>query len=297
MQSKRLPEPAEQPSFHTIDELMMMILQVGKESPTFQRISLYIEKNYLKIIFMRADDLAEQMGVSQGSVSRFFTTLGYRGYNGFLRNLQAIVSQQLTAPQRLELGSPQGAARSQRKSIVREVRNLEALDRVTRGEAYELMVAAIAAPAPLCLVSARMSATLLPYLSYTLQKMRNDVYVATPDTPQWERLELAQEPAGNVIIIAFPRYANELLHLCERLHRRRVPFQAVTDSRLSPIVPLADNVVLTPVTTSSPFDGYSAPMMLFNLLLQDAARQMPQLRARMEAIEAIERENHVYFAK
>ena len=37
--------------------------------------------------------------------------------------------------------------------------------------------------------------------------------------------------------------------------------------------------------------------MLFNLLLQDAARQMPQLRARMEAIEAIERENHVYFAK
>ena len=142
-----------------------------------------------------------------------------------------------------------------------------------------------------------MSATLLPYLSYTLQKMRNDVYVATPDTPQWERLELAQEPAGNVIIIAFPRYANELLHLCERLHRRRVPFQAVTDSRLSPIVPLADNVVLTPVTTSSPFDGYSAPMMLFNLLLQDAARQMPQLRARMEAIEAIERENHVYFAK
>ena len=60
-------------------------------------------------------------------------------------------------------------------------------------------------------------------------------------------------------------------------------------------MPLADNVVLTPITTSSLFDIYSTPMLFFNLLLQDAARQMPGLQERIAAIEAVERENNVYF--
>jgi DNA-binding MurR/RpiR family transcriptional regulator len=285
-----------QRSFNTIEELMTMITRAGRESPTYQRIALYIEKNYLQIIFLTANELADKMGVSQGSVSRFFMTLGYKGYNGFLRNLQAVVSQQLTAPQRLELsGQQQPVHRQQRQSLVREMRNLDALNAATQGESYERMVAAIASPQPLYLASARMSATLLPYLAYALHKMRDDVHVATPDTPQWERLELGQEQDGNVLIISFPRYATTLLRLCQQLHRRQVPFQAITDSRLSPIVPLADNVVLTPITTSSLFDIYSTPMLFFNLLLQDAARQMPGLEERIAAIEAVERENNVYF--
>ena len=103
-----------QTEFSSIDELMAMLLKVSKESATYQKIALYIEKNYLRVIFMTASELAEQMKVSQGSVSRFFMAMGYQGYNGFLRNLQQIVTKQLTAPQRLQYSKekhdPMGSA-------------------------------------------------------------------------------------------------------------------------------------------------------------------------------------------
>lgn len=58
-------------SFQTFGELQSMLLTVAKHSPTYQKIALYIEKNYLQVIFMTASELADAMGVSQGSVSRF----------------------------------------------------------------------------------------------------------------------------------------------------------------------------------------------------------------------------------
>jgi hypothetical protein len=58
---------------------------------------------------------------------------------------------------------------------------------------------------------------------------------------------------------------------------------------------LASASVLVSVTTSSLFDIYSTPLAFFNLLLRDAAKQMPGLEARMEKIEEIERRDDVYF--
>ena len=84
----------QQNNFRDFDELETLLMRVAKESPTYQKIAIYIEKNALQVIFMTANELAEQLGISQGSVSRFFIALGYHGYNEFLRSLQRLVSQQ-----------------------------------------------------------------------------------------------------------------------------------------------------------------------------------------------------------
>ena len=288
----------QQAVFHDIAGLMAMITRAGRESPTYQRIALYIEKNYLQIIFLTANELAVKMGVSQGSVSRFFMTLGYKGYNGFLRNLQEVVSQSLTGPQRLQLNNNAAVNPQHRRGILtQELRNMESLSEIAQGEAYEKMVAAIISSLPLYLVSARLSATLLPHLGYELNKMRANVHTVTPESPRWETLEVGRTDDCNVIVVSFPRYANSLIHFCQRMHRRHFPFLAVTDSRLSPIVPPAASTVLTPITTSSLFDVYSTPLMFFNILMQDAAKRMPDLQQRMAEIEAVEIENNVYFSR
>jgi len=284
-----------QKAFRSFEELESLFMHVAKESPTYQKIAIYIEKNYLRIIFMTANELAEKMGVSQGSVSRFFIALGYHGYNEFLRNLQRLVSKQLTAPQRLQYSKEHDLDNPLRTILDVELGNMDELIQSMQGEDYDKMLQAILSDKPLILISARMSATILPYVSYILHKMRPDVSIALPDTPEWEALELLDPKQVNIIAVAFPRYPNILIQKCTNLNQKGFSICALTDSRFSPIVNLASACVLVSVTTSSLFDIYSTPIAFFNLLLRDAAKQMPGLEARMEKIEEIERRDNVYF--
>ena len=282
-----------QTEFSSIDELMAMLLKVSKESATYQKIALYIEKNYLGVIFMTASELAEQMKVSQGSVSRFFMAMGYQGYNGFLRNLQQIVTKQLTAPQRLQYSKekhdPMGSA------IEAEIANLEAVVPLLKEAGSQRIMEAIASQKPLVLLSARMSATLLPYMSYILQKLRNDVEVVTPDRQEWGTLSLRNPEDVNILVVAYPRYANELLKQCQRLHDKGFNLLVITDSRLSPFASMASAAAFTPITTASLFDIYSTPMAYINLLLREAAKNIKGLDDRIEAIEELEKKDNVYF--
>ena len=282
-----------QTEFSSIDELMAMLLKVSKESATYQKIALYIEKNYLRVIFMTASELAEQMKVSQGSVSRFFMAMGYQGYNGFLRNLQQIVTKQLTAPQRLQYSKekhdPMGSA------IEAEIANLEAVVPLLKEAGSQRIMEAIASSKPLVLLSARMSATLLPYMSYILQKLRNDVEVVTPDRQEWGTLSLRNPEDVNILAVAYPRYANELLKQCQRLHDKGFNLLVITDSRLSPFASMASAAAFTPITTASLFDIYSTPMAYINLLLREAAKNIKGLDDRIEAIEELEKKDNVYF--
>ena len=282
-----------QTEFSSIDELMAMLLKVSKESAIYQKIALYIEKNYLRVIFMTASELAEQMKVSQGSVSRFFMAMGYQGYNGFLRNLQQIVTKQLTAPQRLQYSKekhdPMGSA------IEAEIANLEAVVPLLKEAGSQRIMEAIASQKPLVLLSARMSATLLPYMSYILQKLRNDVEVVTPDRQEWGTLSLRNPEDVNILVVAYPRYANELLKQCQRLHDKGFNLLVITDSRLSPFASMASAAAFTPITTASLFDIYSTPMAYINLLLREAAKNIKGLDDRIEAIEELEKKDNVYF--
>lgn len=248
------------------------------------------------MIFLTASELAEQMGVSQGSVSRFFMTLGYSGYNGFLHNLQEVVSQQLTAPQRLIYSQKVGTTDVQNAVIAREVENITLVDSLVTTTEYQALVKMLCQPQPLVLLSARMSATLLPYLEYVLHKMRSDVRVAVPGTQPWDLLGVAADKP-NVLVVAFPRYANDLIRKCAQLAEQGMDLYVVTDSRLSPVVEFAKEVLFVPVTTASLFDVYSTPLLLFNLLLRDVANNLPQLTTRMEAVEAQEQLDNVYFTK
>ncbi|WP_019554616.1 MurR/RpiR family transcriptional regulator [Propionispira raffinosivorans] len=278
------------------EELNSMLMHVAKESPTYQKIAVYIEKNYLRIIFMTANELADQLGISQGSVSRFFIALGYRGYNDFLRTLQNIVSEKLTAPQRLQYSKQHKKQDNPLRDILDiELANMDELINIMQGKAYENLINMIISDKQLILLSARMSATILPYVGYILNKMRSNVFQLSPNSPMWDTLELCNPEDVNIVTVMFPRYPKILVQKCSSLKEKGFHIAGVTDNHFSPAMNFCESTVFVPATTSSIFDIYSTPIAFFNLLLRDAAKQMPELDQRMEQIEQIERENEVYF--
>ena len=68
-----------------------------------KRLADYVVENYDKAVFLTAAKLGEVVGVSESTVVRFATQLGYKGYPGFQKALEELVRNRLNSIQRMEV--------------------------------------------------------------------------------------------------------------------------------------------------------------------------------------------------
>lgn len=278
-----------------IEQLKAKMSHVAKESPTYEKLAYYIEKNFMRIIFMTAGEVAEEASISQGSVSRFSVAMGFRGYNDFLRNTQKYISEQITAPQRLQYTTQNGGDEKIDGILNMEHKNIDELQNIIHSPGYMRLVAEIVAAKEVVLLSARMSATLLPYTGYILNKIRNGVFEVTPHVPCWDTLSQRDPSSTLIFTLIFPRYPNILIQKMKELRSAGFRIAAITDSVISPVEDLADPVLQIPTTVSSIFDIYSTPMIFLNLLMRDVAKRTEGLEQRLNALEKLDDDHSNYF--
>ena len=83
-------------------ELIQRLNHSGKKlSKSHRRIAECIVSHYDKAAFMTASRLGEYVGVSESTVVRFASALGYDGYPQLQRALQELAKTHLTAAQRM----------------------------------------------------------------------------------------------------------------------------------------------------------------------------------------------------
>ena len=83
--------------------LKRMETQYEKFSKGQRLLADYIIENYDKAVFLTAAKLGEVVGVSESTVVRFATQLGYSGYPGFQKALEELVRNKLNSIQRMEV--------------------------------------------------------------------------------------------------------------------------------------------------------------------------------------------------
>ena len=278
-----------------MEGLVNRMLVVSADSTVYKKIAAYIEQYYMQIIFMTAGELALQLSVSQGSVSKFCIALGYRGYADFLRNLQKFVGKEITAPERYHYTSV--STHHTDDVIEREIENLRTLKEITAGADYHKLVDTIVNAEEIVLLSARMSATLLPYMRYTLDKLRDNVRLVTPDGNDWDYFQVKyKKERVRVIAMGLPRYPRVLVEKVKELRKDGYKIDVITDSRFSPLCKYADTKVFIPTTVASVFDLYSTPMAFINLLITDVSKQLPEMEERLAKIEQIDNQQKIYFS-
>ena len=278
-----------------MEGLVNRMLVVSADSTVYKKIAAYIEQYYMQIIFMTAGELALQLSVSQGSVSKFCIALGYRGYADFLRNLQKFVGKEITAPERYHYTSV--STHHTDDVIEREIENLRTLKEITAGADYHKLVDTIVNAEEIVLLSARMSATLLPYMRYTLDKLRDNVRLVTPDGNDWDYFQVKyKKERVRVIAMGLPRYPRVLVEKVKELRKDGYKIDVITDSRFSPLCKYADTKVFIPTTVASVFDLYSTPMAFINLLITDVSKQLPEMEERLAQIEQIDNQQKIYFS-
>ena len=80
-------------------------LVYGSLSKGHKKIADFIKNNYEKASFMTAAKLGKTVGVSESTVVRFATNIGFDGYPELQKHLQEMVKSHLTSVQRMEVAA------------------------------------------------------------------------------------------------------------------------------------------------------------------------------------------------
>ena len=136
----------------------------------------YILKNYDKAVFLTAAKLGKVVGVSESTVVRFATQLGYQGYPGFQKALEELVRNKLNSIQRMEVTygriSQSEILASVLQSDIEKIKlTLANMDQ----NAFELAVDTILNAKRIYVVGIRSCAPLANFLSFYLNLIFDNV--------------------------------------------------------------------------------------------------------------------------
>ncbi|MBT2388809.1 MULTISPECIES: MurR/RpiR family transcriptional regulator [Streptomyces] len=264
-------------------------------SPAQRRIAQYLVDHLTEAAFLSITELAERVGVSQPSVTRFASSLGFSGFPALREALQPIaLSAVAHSPDTRE-----EIRRNELQAAVdAEIENLESLRRLLADPNQILDVGReLARSTPLTILGLRISVSLAEYFAYAARRIHPDVRLVTRGgSVAYDALLQSREAGGTwVLAFAMPRHANETLAAMRAARRTGLRVALITDLTLGPMVDEAD-VTLTAATGSRlVFDSYAAPGVLSAAVLQAMADADPgRTQVRLEGYEQAA-EQHDFF--
>ena len=210
-----------------------------------RRIADFITHHYDEAAFMTAAKLGEEVGVSESTVVRFATELGFAGYPQFQKALQELIRSKLTIVQRLDVTR----ARMQDDEVLKQValsdvnnirRTIEDLDDTVFYNAIDRIVNARQVYVFGAGSCKHLAGFLTHYLQLLVGKTRR-VTVASPSQICEQMIDLAPEDV--VIGISFPRYSRISVQAMHYAHSKGAAVIALTDSALSPIAPYSTHLL------------------------------------------------------
>ncbi len=249
-------------------ELVEHLNLSGKKlSKSHRRIAEYLCDHYDKAVFMTASQLGNSAQVSESTVVRFATALGYEGYPEMRKALQELVSHHLTGTQRVEIASeisPKDVLTTVLKSDMNNLRaTLEGMDTAV----YDDAVRRILDAKHLYVMGLRSAAPLAQFLGYYLNFIFDNVHlVSSGSTDVFD--EIAKIQTGDVMIgISFPRYSNRTIDAMAFAKSNGAEVIAITDGPMSPLCLSADSILMAQIDMASFVDSLAAPLSVINALL------------------------------
>lgn len=266
-------------------------------TPKGRILGEYIIAEPRKAVFMTTKELAEACEVSEATVVRFVSGIGYDGYSDFQQALRDFVDSELTLLDRLDIADLQapGAVRF-RRTIAEEIDNLQQLYNTLDAEDMQAVVDVLNQRAPVHVIGSRLSYTLAYYMGWSMTKVRGNIRIMSgSDRTTIDWLTIA--PPGSItVIIATSRYPNELIRLGKLAKRLGQTLVVIADSAACPVLQFAD-YRLVAASKHIPYLGSPTPMScLINYLVHElASRQGDALKAHQARLEQSYWENDVLF--
>jgi len=280
---------------------MDMLKNIEKEytklSKGQKRLADFVVNNYDKAVFMTAAKLGEVVGVSESTVVRFATTLGFSGYPGFQKELKEVVRNKLNSIQRMEVTSDRigesGIIESVLRSDINQIKNtLTEID----VKAFNEAVGTIATAKKIYVVGLRSCAPLASFLGLYLNLICESVAVIHYNSSSEVFEQMMRVSNQDVVIgISYPRYSMRTLKALEFASSRQAKVITLTDSIHSPINLYSSCNLIAKSDTTSIVDSLVAPLSVINAIIVSLfIRNQKAVINTLEDLELIWDEYEVY---
>jgi len=253
---------------HTIEKNM------GSFSKGQKLIAHFILENYDKAAFMTASRLGKTVQVSESTVVRFATQLGYDGYPSMQRALQEMIRGKLTSIQRIQASDTTFSGSDLMTNVLqRDMDKIRMAMDQTESSEFERVVDIVVSSRKIYIVGFRSSSFLAGYLNFYFRLIfDNVVQVQSGAAGTFDQI-FRVGPGDAVIGISFPRYSELAIKTIQFAKDRGASVVGVTDSELSPVCRMAESSLLVRNEMISFVDSLAAPMSMLNALILAVANK------------------------
>lgn len=280
------------------NELLMKIeVKYSKFSKGQKKLAEFIREDYDKAAFLTAARMGKEVGVSESTVVRFATALGYDGYPGFQKALGELVRTKLNSIQRMEVTY----GRISQSEILATVlqSDIEKIKLTMAGidhEAFEMAVDTILKAKNVYVIGIRSCAPLASFLSFYLNLICDHVTAVNTNSSSEIFEQLIRIDEEDVIIgISFPRYSMRTLKALEFASNRQAKVITLTDSIHSPMTIYSSCNLIARSDMASIVDSLVAPLSVVNaLVVALCMKKQTDVIKTLETLEQIWDEYQVY---
>ncbi len=250
----------------------------GKMIKGQKTIANFIYDHYDQAVFMTAAKLGDTVGVSESTVVRFASCVGYSGYPEFQKDLEEWVQNKINSVQKIDAKY----GRSTQSEIVTSVLNAD-IEKITDTidnldpAAFETAVNTILKARNIYIMGIRSCAPLADFLHFYLNMIRGNVILlrTTSVSETFEQMIRIDENDA-MIGISFPRYSMRTLKAMEFANDRNAKVIAITDSVHSPMNLYSSCNLLARSDMVSIVDSLVAPLSLINALVVAMCLKRPE---------------------
>lgn len=262
-----------------------------------KRLADYVQENYDKAAFLTAAKLGEAVGVSESTVVRFASQLGYKGYPEFQKALEELVRTKLNTIQRMEVAYGRIARGEILQTVLQsDIEKIKQTLECADKKAFEQAVDTILEARKIYVIGIRSCAPLANFLTFYLNLVRGDVISVHTNSASEIFEQLIRINEEDVIIgISFPRYSVRTLKALEFASNRKAKVITLTDSVHSPMTIYSSCNLIAKSDMASIVDSLVAPLSVINaLVVALCMKKQDEVIQTLERLEDIWDEYQVY---
>ncbi|MBR6147163.1 MAG: MurR/RpiR family transcriptional regulator [Lachnospiraceae bacterium] len=241
-------------------------------------IANYIKEYYDTAVFMTAAKIGEEIGVSESTVVRFASSLGYDGFPDFQSCLASWVKNRMNNVQKI--GAKYG--NSSQSQIIDSVLkgDIERInDTLTELDpnAFEAAIDALLQAKKVYITGIRACAPLAEFLAFYLNMIRDDVICLTTTSVSETFEQMLRIDNNDAFVgISFPRYSMRTLKAMEFASDRNAKVVSITDSIHSPMCMYSSINLFSRSDMVSVVDSLVAPLSVINALVVAFCLKAPE---------------------
>lgn len=234
-----------------------------------KKIADFIMGDFNKAVFLTAAKLGKITGVSESTVVRFATMLGFPGYPEFQKAMTEYASKRLSSIDKIDISS--NVAKKQpvlEKVLSSDIEKIKLTLDILDNDTFETAINTINNSKKIYICGLRSCKALAEILGFYLKNIYDDVIVISTNSFSEILEQIIRISDKDCFIgISFPRYSMRTLKAMEFANNKNAEVIAITDSKSSPMCLYSSCNLIAKTEMTNAFDSLTAPLSLINAIV------------------------------